>query len=72
MDLIDILKCTLLVIGIVILTPIVFSILFPIMSIFLFIFSIFVILISFPILIAIVYENPWIIILLFIIVIMLY
>jgi hypothetical protein len=34
MDLIDILKCTLLVIGIVILAPIVFSILFPIMSIF--------------------------------------
>lgn len=36
MDLIDILKCTLFVIGIVILTPIVFSILFPIMSIFFF------------------------------------
>lgn len=71
MDLIDILKCTLLVIGIVILAPIVFSILFPIMSIFLLIFSVFVILILFPILIAIVYENPWIIILLLIIVIML-
>ena len=68
----DILNCILLVIGIVLLTPILFSILLPIMTICLFILSIFLVFMFLPVLITVACEKPCILIILLLIILLFY